>query len=423
MLSDTYITVSDLNRYLKTYLENNYFLQEIFIKGEISNFKRHQSGTFYFAIKDDTSRVSVVMFPMFANRVLFPLKDGDMVLIKGRINVYEANGTYSIQASEILFDSIGMLYVRYEELKKKLEENGVFSMEHKKPLPKYPNTIGIITAPYGAAIHDMVRTLMSRWPIAKVILFPSLVQGKDAADDLVRNIQRADQYGVDVIICGRGGGSIEDLWPFNEERVAMAIYHCKTPIISAVGHQNDFTIADFVADVRALTPTDGAVKATPSKDELYQLFIKEKALLINQFAAYLANYQNILKRYKESYIFKNPISIYEKYRYQVDDFENRLENAFFKLKQFQKEKISILSMQLKHNMVNYTNKSRSTFQNFIARLDNLSPLKVLNRGYSFATVNNHVIQSVEDVQINDVMVLDVADGFIESVVKGRSKKK
>jgi len=209
MLSDQYITVSDLNSYIKTYLENNYFLQEIFIKGEISNFKKHQSGTFYFAIKDDKARVNVVMFPGYAKRVLVPLKDGDSVLIKGRISVYEASGSYSIQASEIIYDSIGMLYLKYEQLKKDLAAEGLFDESHKVALKKYPETIGIITAPYGAAIHDMVKTIRSRWPMAKVILFPSLVQGESAAADIVKNIKLADNYGLDVIICGRGGGSIE----------------------------------------------------------------------------------------------------------------------------------------------------------------------------------------------------------------------
>ena len=264
MLSDQYISVSDLNSYVKTYLENNYFLQDIYIKGEISNFKRHQSGTLYFAIKDEKAAVNVVMFQSYANKVKVSLKDGDLVLIRGRINVYEARGTYSINAIEVLFDSKGMLLIQYEQLKEKLLSEGLFAKEAKKPIPKYPFKIGLITAPYGAAIQDMLRTIKSRWPVAEVIIFPSLVQGNDASIDIVKNIKLADNSSLDVIICGRGGGSIEDLWPFNEEIVARAIFNCKTPIISAVGHEIDTTIADYVADERGLTPTDGAIKATPN---------------------------------------------------------------------------------------------------------------------------------------------------------------
>ena len=255
MDNQEFLTVSEVNKYIKTYLENNYFLREIFVKGEVSNFKRHQSGTLYFSIKDATSRINVVMFNSYANQIVTELKDGALVLIKGRLSVYEAGGTYQIQAYQVLFDSIGLLYQKYELLKKKLEAEGLFDIQHKKPLPLFPKTIGIITAPYGAAIHDMVQTIQRRWPLAQIILFPSLVQGNKAAEDIAKQIAIADHYGVDVIICGRGGGSIEDLWPFNEEIVARAIYACQTPIISAVGHQSDFTIADFVADKRGLTPT------------------------------------------------------------------------------------------------------------------------------------------------------------------------
>lgn len=422
MLSDSYITVSDLNGYLKTYLENNYFLQEIFIKGEISNFKRHQSGTFYFAIKDDHSRVSVVMFPLYAKRVQFPLKDGDMVLIKGKINVYEPSGSYSIHASELLFDSIGMLYVRYEELKKKLAEEGLFDESHKKPLPRFPKTIGIITAPFGAAIHDMVRTLKNRWPLCKVILFPSLVQGKEASADLVKKIQVADEYGVDVIICGRGGGSIEDLWPFNEEVVARAIYQCKTPIISAVGHQSDFTIADFVADVRALTPTDGAVQATPNLADVHEQISKEKRLLLSYFKEYLKDQNQVVARLKNSYLFKNPLQIYEKHRYKLDNLERQMDHLMTRIRQNQSDHLASSHLKLNHAMTQYQSKRSAEFQTLVARLDNLSPLKVLKRGYSFATIGTKSIQSVDDVKIDDLIALDVFDGVIKAIVKERKKQ-
>ena len=311
MLSDEYISVSDLNSYIKTYLENNYFLQDIYIKGEISNFKRHQSGTLYFAIKDESSAVNVVMFQSYANKVKVTLKDGDLVLIKGRISVYEARGTYSINATEVLFDSKGMLLIAYEELKAKLKEEGLFDFSKKKPLPTYPKTIGLITAPYGAAVQDMQRTIKQRWPLADIIIFPSLVQGNDAKYDIVKNIALADSYNLDVIICGRGGGSIEDLWPFNEEIVARAFYNCNTPIISAVGHEIDTTISDYVADARGLTPTDGAMKATPNIKDV----IDKVNDLTSQLTSNMNNYLTILNtkvdNLKSSYVLLNPTKIYE----------------------------------------------------------------------------------------------------------------
>ena len=298
MLNSNFLTVSEVNSYIKTYLENNYFLSDIYVKGEISNFKRHQTGTFDFSIKDATSKINVVMFSSYANKVKDPLKDGSLVLIRGHISVYEAAGNYQIIATELSLDSIGQLYLEYERLKKQLEAEGLFDEKYKKALPAYPNKIGIITAPKGAAIHDMLNTIQHRWPLADVILFPSLVQGIKAAEDIVKNIQLADQYDLDVIICGRGGGSIEDLWPFNEEIVARAIFHCKTPIISAVGHQSDYTIADFVADKRGLTPTDGAVLATPKKETELEKISNQKKLLLHLMAQIINQKKTLLAQQK-----------------------------------------------------------------------------------------------------------------------------
>ena len=299
MLNDQYINVSDLNYYIKTYLENNYFLQDVYVKGEISNFKRHQSGTLYFAIKDDKAAVNVVMFASYASKLKTSLKDGDLVLIRGRINVYEARGTYSINASEVIFDSKGMLLIQFEELKAKLASEGLFDAKYKKALPKYPLKIGLITAPYGAAVQDMQRTIKSRWPLAQIYIYPSLVQGSNAAVDIVKNIQIADKDNLDVIICGRGGGSIEDLWPFNEEIVARAIFACNTPIISAVGHEIDTTIADYVADERGLTPTDGAIKATPKLSDVLQRVLDLKSSLILNMDNYLKFLKTNVNNLKE----------------------------------------------------------------------------------------------------------------------------
>ena len=246
-----YITVGALTRYIKYRLDNDPNLQEVCLKGEISNFKKHTRGHFYFTIKDEESRISAIMFASNASKVNFEVQDGMKVLVKGKVTVFEQTGNYQIYVSEIKEDGIGNLFELYEKLKKDLEKEGLFKQEHKKPIPKIPNRIGVITAPTGAAVRDIMSTINRRYPLCEVILFPSLVQGKDAKDDIVKNIKLADTYDLDVIICGRGGGSIEDLWAFNEEIVARAIYESNTPIISAVGHEIDFTIADFVADKRA----------------------------------------------------------------------------------------------------------------------------------------------------------------------------
>lgn len=421
MLSDQYISVSDLNSYIKTYLENNYFLQDIYVKGEVSNFKRHQSGTLYFAIKDESAAVNVVMFQSYARMLKVPLKDGDLVLIKGKISVYEARGTYSVNATEVIFDSKGMLLIQFEELKKKLLDEGLFDKEHKKPLPIYPNKIGLITAPNGAAVQDMLRTIKQRWPIAQVYVYPSLVQGNDAKYDIVKNIRLADNDNLDVIICGRGGGSIEDLWPFNEEIVARAFYECNTPIISAVGHEIDTTISDYVADARGLTPTDGAMKATPNMIDV----INKINDLKNQLNINMGNYIKLLKtevnNLKTSYVLTNPTKIYESYRYKVDELESSLMSIFNKT--LSETKLQIITDKQKLNtlIANKLNKSRNEFINSTSKLDGLSPLKVLNRGYAFVTYNNKVIKKIDDLSINEEIDLSLVDGKVKAKVISKEK--
>ena len=245
-MNDKYLTVSVINRYIKHRLDTDVNLQTVFIKGEISNFKAHSTGHLYFSIKDETSKINAIMFSKSASKLQFNPTDGTKVLITGRISVYEATGNYQIYVDDMQEDGLGNLYIEFEKLKKKLEQEGLFDSKYKKAIPKYPEKIGVITANTGAAIKDILTTIKRRYPIAQVILFPSLVQGENAAADIVRNINLASNYDLDVLIVGRGGGSIEDLWPFNEECVARAIFDCNIPVISAVGHEIDFTIADFV---------------------------------------------------------------------------------------------------------------------------------------------------------------------------------
>ena len=422
MLNDQYINVSDLNYYIKTYLENNYFLQDVYVKGEISNFKRHQSGTLYFAIKDDKAAVNVVMFASYASKLKTSLKDGDLVLIRGRINVYEARGTYSINASEVIFDSKGMLLIQFEELKAKLASEGLFDAKYKKALPKYPLKIGLITAPYGAAVQDMQRTIKSRWPLAQIYIYPSLVQGSNAAVDIVKNIQIADNDNLDVIICGRGGGSIEDLWPFNEEIVARAIFACNTPIVSAVGHEIDTTIADYVADERGLTPTDGAIKATPKLSDVLQRVLDLKSSLILNMDNYLKFLKTNVNNLKESYVLINPTKIYENYRFKIDELETSLisltKDLTFNQHKLIKEYSERFNVMMKEKLYYCSNKLAVNS----GKLDGLSPLKVLKRGYAFATVNNKVIKEVKDVNVNETIKLSLQDGNINALVMSKEAK-
>lgn len=422
MLNDQYINVSDLNYYIKTYLENNYFLQDVYVKGEISNFKRHQSGTLYFAIKDDKAAVNVVMFASYASKLKTSLKDGDLVLIRGRINVYEARGTYSINASEVIFDSKGMLLIQFEELKAKLASEGLFDAKYKKALPKYPLKIGLITAPYGAAVQDMQRTIKSRWPLAQIYIYPSLVQGSNAAVDIVKNIQIADKDNLDVIICGRGGGSIEDLWPFNEEIVARAIFACNTPIVSAVGHEIDTTIADYVADERGLTPTDGAIKATPKLSDVLQRVLDLKSSLILNMDNYLKFLKTNVNNLKESYVLINPTKIYENYRFKIDELETSLisltKDLTFNQHKLIKEYSERIIVKMKEKIYYCSNKLAINS----GKLDGLSPLKVLKRGYAFATVNNKVIKEVKDVNVNETIKLSLQDGNINALVTSKEAK-
>jgi exodeoxyribonuclease VII large subunit len=267
-MNDKYITVSQLTKYIKYKIDNDIHLNEVFLKGEISNFKAHSRGHFYFTLKDEGSRINAIMFASSTKNIKFIPQDGMKVLVTGKISVFEANGGYQIYVNDMLEDGVGNLYIAFEQLKKKLEAEGLFDVSKKKPIPKIPTRVGVVTAPTGAAIKDIISTIKRRWPLAEILLFPSLVQGEEAAADIVKQIKLSENYEIDTLIVGRGGGSIEDLWPFNEEIVARAIYECPTPIISAVGHEIDFTIADFVADLRAPTPTGAAELAVPAISDI-----------------------------------------------------------------------------------------------------------------------------------------------------------
>ena len=280
-MNNNYITVTQLTKYIKYRLDNDQNLMKVYLKGEISNFKAHSRGHLYFTIKDENTRINAIMFSTYASKLNIVPLDGMKVLVTGKISVYEPSGNYQIYVESLEEDGVGNLYIAFEELKKKLEKEGLFDKSKKKKIPLIPQKIGIITAPTGAAIKDILSTIKRRWPLAETILFPSLVQGKEAANDIVRNIELSKNYDLDVLIIGRGGGSIEDLWCFNEEIVARAIFNLDTPVISAVGHEIDFTICDFVADLRAPTPTGAAELAVPNINDIINFLTQLKIRSIN----------------------------------------------------------------------------------------------------------------------------------------------
>ena len=306
-----YITVGTLNRYLKHQFDTDPNIQKVFLKGEISNFKGHTRGHLYFTLKDEESRINAVMFQTYANKLTFTPEDGMKVLVEGRVSIYPATGAYQIYIEDMQNDGLGNLYLKYEALKKELAAKGLFDESHKQKIPKYPTKIGVVTAPTGAAIKDILSTIKRRYPICETLLFPCLVQGELAKDDIVRQINKANEYDLDLLIVGRGGGSIEDLWAFNEECVANAIYNSRIPIISAVGHEIDFTIADFVADLRAPTPTGAAEMAVPNITDLNILLKQYSLRLTNNITSKLDYYNDKLNRLKKSYVLENPRAIYE----------------------------------------------------------------------------------------------------------------
>ncbi|MDE5539077.1 MAG: exodeoxyribonuclease VII large subunit [Bacilli bacterium] len=331
-MQDKYIKISDLNTYIKSIFDENPYLKKVYLRGEISNFKNHTRGHLYFTLKDDTSRISAVMFYSSAITLNFKPEDGMNVLVEGRISCYPAQGTYQIYVDKMEPDGLGNLYIEFEKLKAKLSKEGLFAPEHKKTIPKIPKRIGIITASTGAAIKDILSTIKRRFPICETILFPSLVQGKDAAPDIVRNIKEADsgKYDLDVLIVGRGGGSIEDLWAFNEEIVARAIYEARVPIISAVGHEIDFTIADFVADMRAPTPTGAAEMAVPTIAEINNM-INSYKIRLNEFTSNLLHKNKLrLNGITSSYILKNPLTLYELKEQKLDSLIESINNNLTK---------------------------------------------------------------------------------------------
>ena len=380
--------ITELNLYIKGVIENDFVLRKVTVRGEISNFKYHSSGHLYMSLKDDGGVMRAVMFRMNAQTLKFMPENGMQVVATGRVGVFERDGQYQLYINEMIPDGVGALYIAYEQLKKKLEAEGLFSENYKKPIPKYPNTIGIVTSPTGAAIRDILNILKRRFPYTAVYLYPVLVQGQGAAEDISRGLKYFDGK-VDTVITGRGGGSIEDLWAFNEEIVARTIFEMTTPVISAVGHETDFTIADFVADKRVPTPSAAAEIAVPSEIELKKfLKIVDTRLytsLINKVESSKKELENLINRD----VLKNPLAIYSVKQMTVDSLCMRMEKAFL-------------------NTVNLKNEQ---FIRNISKLDALSPLKILKRGYSMAVDDEgKPVSSVKKLEVGNNLKINFNDG-------------
>ncbi len=413
-MNDKYITVSSLTKYIKYKIDNDINLQEVFLKGEISNFKAHSRGHFYFTLKDEASRINAIMFASNASKIPFIPTDGMKVLITGKISVYEATGAYQIYVSEMVEDGVGNLYIAYEQLKKKLDDEGLFRVDLKKKIPKIPEKIGIVTAPTGAAIRDILSTINRRWPYVTTYLFPALVQGMDAKDDVARQIKRADEMNCDVLIVGRGGGSIEDLWCFNEETVARAIYNAKTPIISAVGHEVDFTIADFVADVRAPTPTGAAEMAVPNKVDVEE-HLKQLEIRTNKIVNNVIVFRNErLMQIKNKYIFKNPASIYEPKEQSFSFVLDKLKSISSNIVEKKQKKLDVYQSSFVFKNPDFLlEKKTGKYLQLIAKLEPLSPLLTLKRGYTIAKKNGKAVTSCKDLKNKDRLALDFSDGSVD----------
>lgn len=416
-MNSKYLTVSAINRYLKAKFDNDDNLRVVFLKGEISNIKYHTTGHIYFSIKDETSKINAIMFSSSAKKLLFKPIDGSKVLVTGRISVYEATGGYQIYVDEMLEDGIGNLYIAFEKLKQDLSKEGLFDQKYKKPIPKIPSRVGVVTASTGAAIKDIISTIKRRYPICEVILFPSLVQGDNAKEDIVRNIKLAENYNLDVLIVGRGGGSIEDLWPFNEEIVARAIFECSIPTISAVGHEIDFTIADYVADMRAPTPTGAAEMAVPNILDLISN-INNLNIRLNEAINKKINYQKLyLDSIKNSYAIKNPLIMYESKKQKLDILIDNLNNTLLKKYDMAKHKFEILKNNyiLSKPELLYKDKVLK-LNSLIEKLELINPLGVLKRGYSLTYQDESIIKNVRDIKKDSNITIKLYDGTINAKV-------
>lgn len=400
-MSEQTLSVTQLNNFIKDILESEVMLSNVYVCGELSNYKMYPSGHHYFTLKDSESSIRCVMFRRSAARLRFRPENGMRVIVSGRISVFPRDGAYQLYCNSISPEGIGDLQLAFEQLKAKLSEEGLFDVSHKKPLPAFPDKIAIITSSAGAAVHDMIRILGHRWPMSKVILLPVRVQGVEAPPEIVGAIRYANEFNVaDLIITGRGGGSMEDLWAFNDERVARAIYESRIPVISAVGHEPDVTISDYVADRRASTPSNAAEIAVPDKREISDVLDSFEARFDHAIKKKISQLSDRLEAYRNRQVLKVPTAYIDNRRIELDRIRDRL--------------IAAQEAQL--------NNSRRKFVALTASLEAMSPLKVLTRGYAIASDSNgKCIKSVNEISAGDPLHLTFSDGSAQCVVNSSEK--
>ncbi|QBP40940.1 exodeoxyribonuclease VII large subunit [Paenisporosarcina antarctica] len=443
--STSYLTVKALTKYIKRKFDADPHLRNVYVKGELSNVKIHTSGHIYFTIKDEQTRISAVMFAAQARNLKFKPESGMNVLLQGDVNVYEGSGQYQLYAQVMQPDGIGELFVAFEQLKEKLAKEGLFHPSRKKQIPKFPQRIGVITASTGAAIRDIVTTLSRRYPLAEVIIFPTLVQGIGAAPSIVKALKRANAYSeLDVCIVGRGGGSIEDLWAFNEEIVAREIANSSVPIISAIGHETDTTIADFVSDLRAPTPTAAAELAVPNQLELLQHVTNRKSQILSIVSATLSSERKRLTRVISAYPLAYPDRLYrpfvEKLTRATDQLEKSGRTLLQQKQQHLDQQTMRLTLQNPQKVVqqhlkdidvyqqrlhiatkkNIQTKGRS-FSAMIQLLEALNPLKIMDRGYSITYQNDQVVKSIEELNLKKQLHIKLPDGVVLASIDSITK--
>ena len=389
-------SVSQVNSYIKNMFTQDFVLNSIYIKGEVSNCKYHTSGHIYFSLKDKGGVISGVMFAGNRGGLNFTLKEGQDVIVLGSVSVYEKSGLYQVYAKQIMLDGAGQLYQKYEELKKELEEMGMFDIMYKQPIPKYATKIGICTASTGAAIQDIRNISSRRNPYVQLYLYPAIVQGENAAASIVQGLRYLDEMDMDVIIVGRGGGSIEDLWAFNEEAVARTIFNMKTPVISAVGHETDTTIADYVADLRAPTPSAAVELAVFDYNEFKNKLFQYKRTLENKLEREIQKNRILVKNYEARVNYASPKNQLLTKKQYVDELFTKMENLF------------------KNKLTN----DKHTLGILAERLNGLSPLNKLSNGYAYITDDNlHTITSVGQIDVGEKVLLNLKDGKVTSVVE------
>ena len=395
-MAQNVLSVTQLNEYIKNRMDSDPLLNQVAVKGEISNYKLYPSGHHYFTLKDESGALRCVMFKGNAMRLRFRPENGMKIIAMGKVSVFPRDGAYQLYCTAMAMDGIGDLYAAFEQLKQKLAAQGLFDPEHKKPLPQYPETIGIITSSAGAAVHDMLRILKKRYPLSKVRLLPVRVQGVEAPGEIAAAIGYANHYNLaDLLIVGRGGGSIEDLWAFNDERVAYAIYHSRIPVISAVGHEPDVTISDFVADLRAATPSNAAELAVPDQDALRQNLDSMSAAMASALNRQIRGAQQHLNVLSQSPALRSPTGYIEQRGKGLELLKNRLAAA-------QNQNIT---------------RCNARYIAAVSKLDAMSPLKVLTRGYSMAqTEKGDVIRSVSQVEPGERIQISLSDGKLSATV-------